>query len=67
MLKRPDRQAAAQLIESGAISCRPDDSIRSESAPEQIQEKWDPVSRPELRKNKKIELFGAIRLSPKKL
>jgi hypothetical protein len=53
MLKQHDRQAAAQLIESGAISCRPDDSIRSESAPEQIQEQWDPVSRPELRKTRR--------------
>jgi galactofuranosylgalactofuranosylrhamnosyl-N-acetylglucosaminyl-diphospho-decaprenol beta-1,5/1,6-galactofuranosyltransferase len=32
MLKQLDRQAAAQLIESGAISCRPDESIRPEGA-----------------------------------
>jgi hypothetical protein len=32
MLKQHDRQAAAQLIDSGATSCRPDESIRLESA-----------------------------------
>lgn len=32
-LKQPDRQAAAQSLESGAISSRPDESVRSESAP----------------------------------
>ena len=32
MLKQHDRQAAAQLIDSGAISYRPADSVRSESA-----------------------------------
>ena len=40
MLKQHDRQAAAQLIESGTISHRPDASIRSENALEPRPAPW---------------------------